>query len=519
MLPDMSDQEFEYALHRMRVAGTDTQGFEVKTCGKALSRDIGRTISGFANGSGGMILCGLSESDSFKPVAGFDAAAMQDAIANFCNEKMTPPIRPIIQLRLYENAPIVAAYIPELRPKQKPCYVTACGCYGGSFIRVGDGDRRLSGYEIDRLLNEREQPRYDDEIVVEASFEDLDDQLVANLLERERAIHASHFRKLDDETALCKLHVLKQDENGALHPTKAGLVALGSYPQEFFPSLNVTFACYVGNTKGESLPDGQRFVDSFTCVGPIPTMVYDAVAAVRKNMRIGSRIEGAFRHDVPDFPLAAVREAITNALMHRDYSADACGTPVHVDLYADRLEVTNPGGLFGTVTIDTLGGRYTISSRRNQYLANILESTPYERSGFVAENRGSGYQAIVSELAKAQKPEVVPFDSISLFSLTFPLESRESLELGAAASNAPVAKTRESVEYAIVEIAAARETVSMSELLELTKRSRPTVLKRVRDLVARGVLVPTEARTSPKQRYRYVGSPQGDAGPLAQGRR
>lgn len=161
----MDDREFHSVIAHLRVAGTDNQSFEVKSCRKELTRDIGRTISGFANASGGTIICGLDENDDFKPVKGFDAARIQDALANYCGEKMRPPIRPIIETFILEGKPVLAAHIPELLPVQKPCYITASGCYGGSYIRVGDGDRRLSGYEIDRLIDEHEQPRYDDRIV------------------------------------------------------------------------------------------------------------------------------------------------------------------------------------------------------------------------------------------------------------------------------------------------------------------------------------------------------------------
>ena len=339
----MDDREFHSVIAHLRVAGTDNQSFEVKSCRKELTRDIGRTISGFANASGGTIICGLDENDDFKPVKGFDAARIQDALANYCGEKMRPPIRPIIETFILEGKPVLAAHIPELLPVQKPCYITASGCYGGSYIRVGDGDRRLSGYEIDRLIDEHEQPRYDDRIVREATLDDLDPDLVTGLLRRERSLHPSRLGTMDDETLLCKLHVAKADDHGLLHPTLAGLLALGTYPQEFYPCLVVTFTSYPGRIKAETLPGTRRFVDSFTCVGPIPDMIEDAVAAVTKNMRTGSRIQGTFRYDVPDYPAPAVREAIANALMHRDYSPNAQGTSVAVDLYADRLEIINPG--------------------------------------------------------------------------------------------------------------------------------------------------------------------------------
>ena len=87
---------------------------------------------------------------------------------------------------------------------------------------------------------------------------------------------------------------------------------------------------------------------------------------------------------------AAVREAVCNAIMHRDYSELARGTQVQVNLYDNRLEFLSPGGLYGTVTAATVASA-GYSSTRNQYLADVLESTPYE-GGFVAENRGTGFK-------------------------------------------------------------------------------------------------------------------------------
>ena len=145
------------------------------------------------------------------------------------------------------------------------------------------------------------------------------------------------------------------DDGGILRPTVAGIMALGRYPQKFFPRLDVVFTSYPSPHKGEVDEVGKRFVDSANVDGPIPQMVVETVRAVSRNMKHGAIVRGALREDVPDYPLPAVREAVANALMHRDYSADGQGTPVLVDMYPDRLEVSNPGGLFGSLTVDRGG--------------------------------------------------------------------------------------------------------------------------------------------------------------------
>ncbi|MDR0849352.1 MAG: hypothetical protein LBN10_10030 [Propionibacteriaceae bacterium] len=131
-------------------------------------------------------------------------------------------------------------------------------------------------------------------------------------------------------------------------------------------STAAAVASYPGESKAAVIEDGDRLLDSASFVGPIPALIRDATSAVIRNARMAGRMNGVFRREVPEYPLAAVREAITNALMHRDYSPLACGTQVQVNLFTDRLEILNPGGLFGAVALAKLGSP-GLSSARNQH--------------------------------------------------------------------------------------------------------------------------------------------------------
>lgn len=495
MVFPLLEEELERIVFLMRTIGVDLQNFEVKSSKKELSKDIEETLSAFSNGSGGTIICGLSEKDGFAPVVGFDPKSIQDALANVCHEKMTPPVRPEIQVLMFEGAPVLVADIKEMRPSDKPCYITRRRQYDGSFIRTGDGDRKLTPYEVDRLLDEHKQPRYDGEIVPQATLDDLNGDILGNLLQRERRIHPRNFAKLSDEEALVKLSVVRRDADGAIRPTLAGLMAAGDYPQQFFPRLTVSFACYPGTKKSDVSSAGQRLLDSATLVGPISYMVEDAIAAVVRNMKTGAVIEGAFRKEVPDYPVIALREALVNALMHRDYSEQACGMPVQLDMYVDRLEVVNPGGLYGNVTIDMLG-KDCVSSSRNQYLSALLESVSYSDGAFVAENRGTGYQAIEASLSDALMPAPVPRDTISFFSLTFNKRFVSPDEMRMSSS--------ESIEAVILGLLKDEVSVSTTEIARRSAKSRATVVKCINDMIARGVLEPMEPLGSPRQRYRLA---------------
>ena len=117
-----------------------------------------------------------------------------------------------VRIDEFEGARIVAASIPETPPMEKPCYLTDRGMYRGSFIRMGDGDRLLSQYEIDRLVEERMQPRHDLEVIGDAASGDLDGGLVTGVVRRQRDLHPRIFAGLSDTDALLALSVLARGE-------------------------------------------------------------------------------------------------------------------------------------------------------------------------------------------------------------------------------------------------------------------------------------------------------------------
>jgi transcriptional regulator len=220
------------------------------------------------------------------------------------------------------------------------------------------------------------------------------------------------------------------------------------------------------------------------------------VFAVEKNMRVGGVVDGAFREDLPDYPPVAVREAVANALMHRDYSPQARGTQVQVDMYADRLEIINPGGLFGMVNVNNLGNP-GMTSARNQHLSKLLEVTAISGgSGYVAENRGTGYIEILDQLQKTLLPPPKPADSLTTFTLTF--ERREMTLPERSASIHGGSSER------IMEYLAQHQSANSRELAAAAGISVGGVRRILNQLVDSGRIERTEPLRSPKQRYRLV---------------
>lgn len=509
----MNKKQLARIVRDLRASKTDTQFVEVKESVEKLPASIVETISAFANGSGGVIILGLSERNGFTPAEGFDARRIADALSQACSDKLTPPVRADIEIFEFEGSNIVVATVEEIPPRDKPCYVTAKGLYRGSYIRSFDGDRKLTPYEIDRLLEDKTQPAHDAEIVPDATMEDLDKKLYNAVIQRQKELHPRVFLNYSDEEIALALRIAATDNEGTLRPTLGGLLALGTYPQKFFPRLTVTFAAYPEDDKAS--PSGTKFLDSQKLIGPIPALIADTVAAVQKNSRLGGVMEGAKRVDVPDYPAAAVREAICNSLMHRDYSALARGTQVQVNLYEDRLEFLSPGGLYGTVTADTIGTS-GYSSTRNQHLADILESTPYE-GGFVAENRGTGFKLMNLELKNNQMEPPVVRDSISMFVLEFRrntnlagLGARQGAEAGERGAGigaaSPTATSKPMPNSSdILQFVTEHEPCGAAEISAELGIPRSTVTYRLKNLLEKGQLVRLGAERSRSQKYALPG--------------
>ncbi|WP_439647817.1 ATP-binding protein [Corynebacterium kalidii] len=478
----MQRDELADILNDLRIVGSDDRRVEVKS---GVGKSIRDTLSAFSNGDGGILVVGLSEQDDFAPVPDFNAVTARDQLLSRCDE-MTPVVRPDIDILPVpggpESAQVLVAEIPELQPREKPCHITAAGQYQGSFLRSGDGDVRLRHYEIDRLLEERSQPQWDEEPVEGATRDDLLGEVVEAYLEGQRSRSPRAFRQ-GEETALRRLGIIRDGR-----PTLAALLAVGDFPQEYFPRLTVSFSVFPGSTKGE-VGEGIRLVDSATCSGPIPEQVDDVVSLVARNMRTAGVVEGVHRRDLPDYPLPAVREAVVNALMHRDYSPSARGAQVQVNMYVDRLEVVSPGGLYGAVTVRSLEDP-EVSSSRNQRLSALLENISFPGGGAVAENRGTGFSVMRTELEKALMPPVEVRDDLTRFTVIF---RRRRVADG---------ERHRTAKDAVREMLAKRESVSAAEVVAATGLSRSAVQKALSDLIGHGEVERTEPERSPRQRYR-----------------
>lgn len=385
----IDSNELDSLITELRRAEKDSSYVEVKATTDKIGKSLWDTISAFSNTRGGTIILGLDEKQGFISSPKFSGERIVNQIKAGIRgkeAKVSPePIVSELEVVPFEGNEIVVLTIEELPPTAKPCFVIAQGITNGSYERLSDGDHRLGAHALYLLSVQGVASTEDQTAVLTASINDLDQTLIHKLIER---IRLRRPRALDgtssEQEVLQRLQVLA---TGSAHPTMAGLLALGKYPQQFYSQLMISFAHYPGISKSD-LTNGRGFTDISVLEGSIPDMVDDAVSAVLRNLKHRRVVVGAGAEEHPEIPVEAIREAIVNAVTHRDYSPYAQGDQVRVELYSDRLEVHSPGGLWGRRLESISNG---VSRSRNQVLAKLLTDVEFRnRQESVCENQGSG---------------------------------------------------------------------------------------------------------------------------------
>jgi len=305
-------------------------------------------------------------------------------------------------------------------------------------------------------------------------------------------------RKKHERPNLASMSEVQQYElTGITRDGKVTMVALllfGLYPQAFYPQLSIIATCVPAEKMGVLDSDGNRFTDTKRIEGTLPDMLDGALAFVRANMRTATKIdkETGERIDVPQYPMDAVREAVLNALVHRDYSFHTEGMPIQLVMYTNRIEITNPGGLYGRLTIDQLGNAQP--DTRNPVLVTAMETLGK------TENRYSGIPTIRFAMENRGLPEPVFLDRRSEFSVT--LYNGEQAAMGSVAGETVERKNVQD-EKGLLEFC--RTPRTRSEIIEyLDIASGQYALRRYLDpLVESGaiqLMLPDKPR-SPKQQY------------------
>ncbi len=370
----------------------ESQTIEIKSAEHGCPTRLFDTLSSFSNqDDGGIIIFGIDEKDNFTIKGVYDAQDLQKKVTEQCKQ-MEPAVRALFTMCEIGEKILVSAEIPGVDVSDRPVFYKGVGRIKGSYIRVGESDEPMSEYEIYSYEAFRKRIRDDIRIVEGAKIQLFDEKRMAEYLSRVKSERRNLADNVSDDEILELMGVTSDGT-----PTLAGLMTFSKYPQTYFPQLCITAVALPGTEMGETGTDGERFIDNKRITGAIPDMLEEAVEFVRTNSRTKTIIDdNGKRVDKNEYPIKAVREAILNALVHRDYSIYTENTPIRIEMYRDRMEVTNSGGLYGKISIDALGKVHP--ETRNAALANMLELLN------ITENRYSGIPTMRREFLNAGLP-------------------------------------------------------------------------------------------------------------------
>jgi predicted HTH transcriptional regulator len=448
---------------------------------------VARTAVAFANGAGGKIVFGVK--DSPRQVIGISDDQLfktEERITNCIFDLCTPSIVPEIYIQSAEGKSLL---VVEIYPgSQKPYGLKKPGRPNEIYIRAGGSNRKASPETIEALERQRRKVSFDALTVYDCPVKDVDLALFRKTFKAQTGLNIG-------KTQLFNLGLF-QKEQGRQCPTNAALLLSDSPARkQSFPYAKIECARFKGIDK-------RVFLDQLTIEGPIHDSVEPCMAFIKKNIALGSTIGEIYRKDRWEYPLEAIREALINAIIHRDYAI--LGSDIKVAIYDDMLEITSPGTLPDSLPIEELGsGRSEI---RNRILAPIFKEMK------LIEAWGSGIQKIRKELEQYPEIGLILQEVGSAFQVLFVKKDLGRAEPGQsqgrveAESEQGGTKTEaESLQQKVMNVLA-RDALSKSEIAnKIGLKSVTGYLNRtIRSLLDRGSIVYTipEKPNSRLQKYK-----------------
>jgi len=429
---------------------------------ESFSSSLARELVAFANSAGGKILIGVRDDGTVAGVHDSNGlrAKVQD-IARNCD----PPVKVLVE----PLGKVVVVHVRE--SENKPVQ-----CREGFFWRQGAASQKLSRDEIRDFFRSEGSVRFDLAVCPKFRHPRDFDRGKYDAWVKESGI----TRKGRVEDVLVNIEAAERAA-GRLVLRNAGVLFFARDVRHFFPQAYVTCLLAKGREKADIL-DRKDFC------GGVVSDIEESLRFIERNTRTAYRIEKLRREEVPEYPMRALREAITNAVMHRDYFE--AGANVFVEIYDDRIEVSNPGGLPKGLTPAELGTR---SVRRNPLIADLLH-----RIAFI-EKAGTGIRRMREDAKKNGCPEPT-FGANGFFTATFRPRA-EQLSRKYPPSTPQVTPQVKAVLQAVSQEGKTRDALQRASRIKDREHFRKRYIE---PLLAAGWLemtIPDKPRSS-KQKYR-----------------
>ena len=352
-----------------------------------------KSVSAFANSKGGIILFGVE--DTTHKLIGLDNInQVAEKVTELINTKVTPLPRYEINTFVEDGKDFLELKIGD--GPATPYYVVLDG-RKEAYIRSGNQSMVTPEHVLNNLILKGKNLTFD-ALSTEYNIKDLSFTLLSATIKERTS------KKFNENKDFLSLGLA--NENGIL--TNAGVLLSD---QGALKQSKIVCTKWKGLTKGVISEDA---TDDKEYTGSIISLLENADLFIKNNSKQSWKIVGMDRIEFEDYPATARREAIVNALIHRDYQI--LGSEIHIDMFDDRLEITSPGGMFDGSLIQNLEIKNIPSMRRNVIISDVFIRLHY------MERRGSGLSRIIESYNDSvSKPRFIS-DSLS-FTVIFPNKS------------------------------------------------------------------------------------------------
>ena len=369
---------------------------EAKT-GSAIGSSVMETVCAFSNEpglGGGVLLLGVAREElalfpSYEVVGISDPDKLASDLASRCRSEFNAPLHVDIRAEKIGDKMVLVVFVPEAAPIEKPIYFKSQGLPRGAFRRIGPTDQRCSEDDMQVFFAGRGNETPDVAPLPGTSLEDVDLDALADYRQARREANpdAEELRWSDGDLML-SLNCARKSKEGVVL-TVAGALLFGkpTLLRRLFPMMRVDYIRVPGR---EWVPDPDKRFDSIDLRDPLMRLIRRATSSVMDDLPKGFSLpEGQLqRQDVYPIPQRVIREAIVNAVMHRNYRVQS---PIQIIRYSNRLEIVNPG--FSLKSPEHLGEPG--SQTRNPAIAAVLHETRF------AETKGSGIRVMRDMMERA----------------------------------------------------------------------------------------------------------------------
>ena len=419
----MSIIEAEFDTDKISILIRDGEGLTVEFK-EHYSPRIDQDIVAFSNTRGGTLILGVRDNGTISAEKlTNDLKAKINDLARNC--------KPMINVAISQVDNIVAIEVKE--GYQKPY-----SCSSGYYRRLNGATQKMSHEELKVMFLDNDFRSFEVKTVPNFTFDDISKSKI-KFFAKEANINLGRTTIVD---FLRSLNVADESQ-----VNNAGIMFFANDVYRFIHQSQINLVAFKG-TERLYIYDRREVRDDLL------TQFNEAMDFIKRHLNVRSEIRGVNRYDIYEIPLEVLREAIVNAIVHRDYNIT--GTQISVEIYDDRIEIMNPGGLHRGLTISKLG---SVSLRRNEIIADLFYRLDK------VERMGMGVKKMRTAMIEAglRKPK---FDIDTFFKVTFYRSAEFSLKHTDILAQKPAQKPAQKIAQKIIELITLNPKITRSELAD-----------------------------------------------------